>query len=74
MTSEGPGPLRDPDIWRCVHLLLRKYGAEAEAACAWRIAHFHAGGDTTGAAVWRRIREALQEVYRPVRSAGEFLN
>jgi hypothetical protein len=47
------------EIWRIADLMLKRYGNEAEAESAIRSAELAEAGDTAGAAVWRRITDAI---------------
>ena len=64
----------DPDVWLCAHLLLRRYGADAEQECSARVSRMIASGDETGAAVWQRVLDAVRDVTRADRRAGEALH
>jgi hypothetical protein len=47
------------DIWRIATLMLKRYGDQAEAESAIRSAELAEAGDSAGAAVWRRITDAI---------------
>jgi len=47
------------DIWRIANLMLKCYGDEAEAESAIRSAELAEAGDSAGAAVWRRVTDAM---------------
>ena len=47
------------DIWRMAYLMLKCYGDEAEAESAIRSAELAEAGDSAGAAVWRRVTDAM---------------
>ena len=48
------------DIWRGANLMLERYEAEAESAI--RMQELTLNGDSAGAAVWRRITEAIGQL------------
>ena len=50
------------DIWRVAYLMLKRYGGEAEAESAIRSAELTEAGDNAGAAVWRRITDAIGQL------------
>ena len=50
------------DIWRVANLMLKRYGDEAEAESARRADELWEGGDAAGAAVWRRVIGAVQQL------------
>ena len=50
------------DIWRIANLMLKHYGDEAEAESAIRSAELAEAGDWAGAAVWRRITDAIGQL------------
>ena len=50
------------DIWRIATLMLRCYGDQAEAESAIRSAELAEAGDGAGAAVWRRITDAIGQL------------
>jgi hypothetical protein len=50
------------DIWRVATLMLKRYGDNGEAESARRADELWADGDTAGAAVWRRIIDAIGQL------------
>jgi hypothetical protein len=50
------------DIWRVANLMLKRYGDEAEAESAIRSAELAEAGDIAGAAVWRRVTDAIGQL------------
>ena len=50
------------DIWRVANLMLKRYGDQAEVESAIRTQELAANGDSAGAAVWRRITDAIGEL------------
>ena len=49
-------------IWRIATLMLKCYGDQAEAESAIRSAELAEAGDSAGAAVWRRITDAIGQL------------
>jgi hypothetical protein len=47
------------DIWRAANLMLKRYGRKALEESAARADALAADGDHNGAAVWRRITDAV---------------
>jgi hypothetical protein len=50
------------DIWRAANLMLKRYGEKALEESATRADELAAGGDHNGAAVWRRITDAVEQL------------
>ena len=50
------------DIWRAAYLMLRRYGATAQAESVRRAAEFAAAGDPKGKAGWRRVIEVIGQL------------
>ena len=50
------------DIWRVANLMLKRYGEEAEAESAIRADELWEVGDAAGAAGWRRVMGAVQQL------------
>jgi hypothetical protein len=50
------------DIWRAAQLMLKRYGDEALDESAVRADELAAAGDDDGAAVWRRITAAIEQL------------
>jgi len=50
------------DIWRVANLMLKRYGDQAEVESAVRTQELALNGDSAGAAVWRRITEAIGQL------------
>jgi hypothetical protein len=50
------------DIWRAAQLMLKRYGDEALKESAARAHELVASGDHKGAAVWRRITDAVAQL------------
>ena len=50
------------DIWRVANLMLKRYGERAEEESAIRTQEFALNGDSAGAAVWRRITDAIGQL------------
>jgi hypothetical protein len=54
--------IRETDIWRVAHLMLKRYGDEAEAESAIRMQELALNGDSASAAVWRRVTDAIGQL------------
>jgi hypothetical protein len=52
----------DIDIWRAATLMLKRYGDNALKQSASRAAELASEGDHDGAAVWRRITDAVGQL------------
>ena len=63
----------DPDIFRAAKLLIDQHGEEALLRAAERADLLLEDGDTEGAAIWRRILAAIEELMRG-RREGEAVN
>jgi hypothetical protein len=63
----------DPDIFRAAKLLIDQHGDDAAMRAAQRADGLLEEGDVDGAAVWRQILEAIEELQRG-RREGEPLN
>ena len=50
------------DIWRVANLMLKRYGDEAQAESAIRMQELVLNGDRAGAAVWRRVTDAIGQL------------
>ena len=50
------------DIWRVANLMLKRYGDEADIKSAIRAEELDEAGDWSGAAVWRRIVNATEQL------------
>ena len=50
------------DIWRAANLMLRRYGDNAAEESAARADELAAQDDYNGAAVWRRITDAVGQL------------
>jgi hypothetical protein len=61
--------ISDPDIWRAVQLVIKRHGDDAPLAAAQRADELFNENDLDGAAVWRRILHAIEELQR-VRPKG----
>jgi hypothetical protein len=47
------------NIWRVANLMLKRYGHEADIESAIRAEELAEEGDHNGAAVWRRVTDAI---------------
>ena len=50
------------DIWRVAQLMLKRYGDEADIESALRAEKLAEAGNHNGAAVWRRIINAIGQL------------
>jgi hypothetical protein len=60
----------DRDIWRAAALMLKRYGSDAVAEAGKRIEEMEGAGDHAGAAIWRRISLAAEELARTEAPGG----
>ncbi len=61
----------DLDIYRSAAVLIREHGEDAALEAAQRADAMLERGDMEGAAVWRRILGAVEELQRKERREGE---
>src|SRR5215471_20880494 len=54
--------LREIEIWRVAALMVSRYAGEAEANSFRRAEESAAEGDHAGAAIWRRIAVAIEQL------------
>jgi hypothetical protein len=57
--SNFPSVIPEIDIWRAANLMLKRYGEKALEESAARADELAAQDDYNGAAVWRRITDAV---------------
>jgi hypothetical protein len=50
------------DIWRVANLMLKRYGDEADIESDKRAEELAEDGDHNGAAVWRRVTDAIGQL------------
>jgi hypothetical protein len=50
------------DIWRVAHLMLKRYGDEADIESAIRAEELAEEGNHNGATVWRRVIDAIGQL------------
>ena len=50
------------DIWRVAYLMLKRYGEEADIESAIRAEELAEEGDHNGAALWRRVIDAIGQL------------
>jgi triphosphoribosyl-dephospho-CoA synthetase len=55
-------PIEEIDIWRAAQLILKRYGDEALKESGARADELVAAGDDNGAAMWRRITDAVAQL------------
>ena len=54
------------DIWRVANLMLKRYGDEADIESAIRAEELAEEGDHNGAAVWRRVTDAIAQLVNKI--------
>ncbi len=64
----------DLDIYRAANLLIKQHGDEASIHAAMRADELLEAGDLDGAAMWRRIIRAIEELQRREPREGEAVN
>ncbi len=57
-----PSMVREIEIWRVAVLMINRYADEAEANSFWRAEELARDGDYAGAAIWRRITVAVEQL------------
>ncbi|HXC90644.1 MAG TPA: hypothetical protein VNV18_10820 [Stellaceae bacterium] len=50
------------DIWRAALLMLKRFGDNAPKESAMRVGNLETEGDRDGAATWRRIADAVEQL------------
>jgi hypothetical protein len=63
----------DKEIWQAALLLMKRYGADAATQAARRADELLAEGDADGAASWKRIVKAIEEL-QTVKPVGGRVN
>ena len=56
------GVIQEIDIWRVAVLMVKRYADDAEANADRRADELETEGDQDGAAVWRRITVAIEQL------------
>jgi hypothetical protein len=54
--------IREIEIWRVAVLMVNRYADEAEANSFMRAEELAAEGDQAGAAIWRRVTVAIEQL------------
>ena len=57
-----PGVVREIEIWRVALLMVNRCADEAEANSFGRAEELAAEGDHAGAAIWRRVTVAIEQL------------
>ena len=57
-----PSVIREIEIWRVAVLMVNRYADEAEANSFQRAEELAAEGDHAGAAIWRRVTVAIEQL------------
>jgi hypothetical protein len=68
--TEVAGPV-GADIWNMAFLMEQRYGADAMLESGVLAEHLLEDGDCHGAAMWRRIREAIEWLQAKAPAKGE---
>ncbi len=61
----------DLDIYRSAHLLIKQHGQDAPIHAAMRADELLEAGDLAGAATWKRILRAIEELQGTEPKPGE---
>ena len=56
------GVIREIDIWRVAVLMINRYANDAEANADRRADELETEGDQAGAAIWRRVTDAIEQL------------
>jgi len=64
----------EPDIWTAANLLLKRHGDDASKVAYRRSKESATADDVEGAAIWRQIHEAVDELVRSRLTEGERVN
>jgi hypothetical protein len=54
--------IQEIDIWRVAVLMVNRYPDEAKASSDRRAAEIATNGDRAGAAIWRRVTVAVEQL------------
>jgi hypothetical protein len=57
-----PTVIQEIEIWRVAVLMINRYADEAEANSFMRAEELAAEGDYAGAAIWRRVTVAIEQL------------
>jgi hypothetical protein len=57
-----PRVIPEIDIWRAANLMLKRHGEKALEESTMRAAELAAAGGDNGAAIWRRITDAVGQL------------
>jgi hypothetical protein len=64
----------DHDLWQAAQLMIKRHGEDALVVAAQRADELFEEGDLDGAAVWRRITAAIEDLQRMEPKTGERVN
>jgi len=56
------GVIQEIDIWRVAVLMVKRYAEDAEANADRRADELETEGDRAGAAIWRRVTVAIEQL------------
>jgi hypothetical protein len=57
-----PGVVQEIEIWRVAVLMVKRYADDVEANAERRIDELETEGDQAGAAIWRRVTIAIEQL------------
>jgi len=57
--------IQEIDIWRVAVLMVNRYADDAEASADRRADELETEGDQAGAAIWRRVTAAIEQLTDP---------
>jgi hypothetical protein len=61
-SANVPSVIREIEIWRVAVLMINRYVDEAEANSIMRAEELAPEGDYAGAAIWRRVTVAIEQL------------
>ena len=66
--------ISDPEIWRAAQLIIELHREDALLVAAQRFVEFVDADDVSGAAVWKGVMQAVDELQRIKPKVGEKVN
>ena len=66
--------ISDPEIWRAAQLIIKLHREDALLVAAQRFVEFVDADDVCGAAVWKGVMQAVDELQRIKPKVGEKVN
>jgi hypothetical protein len=64
------GVIQEIDIWRVAGLMVKRYADDAETNADRRADELETEGDQAGAAIWRRVTVAIEQLNRSNRNTA----